>query len=105
MSSCLVMQASPWAIKNKETAVVEREGFTITYFDLESPQLGTRVGFEPLKVTAAQDVLQPFLGRIPAFFDASFRQRANRETGKAELQLSGLAFVAPLLMPAAGDLA
>lgn len=95
MKPSLVMEASPWAITNKDTGVVERTGFTITYFDMESPHIGRKVGFEPLRISGSDDVVKPHISAIPGRFHLHFRQRANRETGKAELQLTAMVYAAP----------
>ena len=95
MKPSLIMQAEPWTITNKETGVVERTGYTLTYFDMESPHIGRKVGFEPLRISGSEDVVKPHLGSIPGRFHLHFRQRANRETGKAELQLTAMAYAAP----------
>src|SRR5581483_8941350 len=79
MKPSLVMQAEPWTITNKETGVVERTGFTLTYFDLESPHIGRKVGFEPLRISGSDEVVKPHLAAIPGWFHLHFRQRANRE--------------------------
>ncbi len=97
MKPSLVMQAEPWTITNKETGVVERTGFTLTYFDLESPHIGRKVGFEPLRISGSDEVVKPHLAAIPGWFHLHFRQRANRETGKAELQLTAMAYAAPFV--------
>lgn len=97
MKASLVMQAEPWTITNKETGVVERTGFTLTYFDLESPHIGRKVGFEPLRISGSDEVVKPHLTTIPGRFHLHFRQRANRETGKAELQLRAMEYAAPFV--------
>jgi hypothetical protein len=95
----LCFQAEPWRILNKDTGELEREGYTLTYVDLDSPHQGRKRGYEPLRVSGTPDVVMPVLAHVPGFLDARFRQRANRDTGKVELQLSHLAFVAPLPLP------
>lgn len=99
MSTILCIQAEPWRILNKETGVLEREGYTITYCDLDSAHEGRKRGYEPLRVSASLDMVLPVVQEVPGFFEARFRQQANRDTGKVELRLSHLRPLAPLLLP------
>lgn len=109
MSPSLIMQAEPWTIFKKEKdqdgnerfvekmdergnmqRIVERMGYTLTYFDPESKHIGQKVGYEPLRISGAAEVVTPALGAIPGWFHMHYRMRANRDSGKAELQLTGL---------------
>lgn len=99
MTPALVMLAEPWAMKNKETGEIEREGATLTYFDLESPFTGNKRGYEPLRVSVSKEILEAEMGAVPAFYSLQFRQRANRETGKAELQCTGMRHIGPWSPP------
>lgn len=99
MNPQLVMEAAPWTITNKETGEVEREGFTLTYFDLESPHVGKRRGFEPLRITATKELVEATMTRVPGFYYLHFRQRANRETGKVELALSAARYAGHVEVP------
>jgi len=105
MSAALIMQAEPYRIYKRASAdrgseyvlkdgerILERSGWTVTYFDAESQHVGQKIGYEPLRISCNEDVLVHHLGAIPGYFNLHFRQRANRETGKAELQLTGLDF-------------
>jgi len=99
MTPSLVMQVEPYTITNKETGEIEREGATLTYFDLESPQIGKKRGYEPLRVSIGKEIVDGSLSSIPAYYNLTFRQRANRDTGKAEIQCTGMRYLSPWAPP------
>jgi hypothetical protein len=96
MKPALVIEASPWTITNKETGAVERTGFTLTYIDGDSPHIGRKRGYEPLRISGSDDMVKPHIDGVPGFFHLQYRMRANRDTGKAELALAAMSYAGPL---------
>lgn len=94
MKPSLVIEATPWQLTDERTGEIKR-GISVRYVDFESPLVGRRHGFEPLKVSAPEDTS---FRELPGYYDLRFRQRANKD-GKVEVAITGARLVAPLVVP------
>lgn len=101
MSLALVTETQPWSFPDERTGEI-RNGYSLFYLDAESPLIGNRKGFERLKISGSVQVVEAELREVPGWYELGFRQRPNRETGRAELVLSTMRYVGPLEVPQNG---